>query len=107
LTSGASSLATGISNMIQQKNEGTLTTANKIINVTDIIGGSLGMISPITGMIGSTATGIASNVAKGVTTGIGVASKINTGIGMADSVPNSISQIFRGKDAYDKYMNIS
>jgi hypothetical protein len=40
LTSGALSVATGIHNMIQQKNEGTLTTANKIENITDIVGGA-------------------------------------------------------------------
>jgi hypothetical protein len=105
MTSGMISLATGVSNMIQQKQEGKLTTANKISNITDIIGGALGMISPVSGIIGSTATGIASKVASTATTVMNVVDKANTVVGMTASVPNTISQTFRGRDAYDQYMN--
>jgi hypothetical protein len=106
-TSGAMSLSTGIADMIQQKHDGTLTTANKIGNITNIIGGALGMAGPVTGLIGSGLSGAAqtaANVAKTVISGVG---KVNSVIGAAASVPNTISNIFRGRDTYDNYMNLT
>jgi AMMECR1 domain-containing protein len=56
VTSGAMALASGISNMVQEKQAGTLTTANKIANITDIVSGSIGMAAPVVGAIADEAT---------------------------------------------------
>jgi hypothetical protein len=101
-TGGAMSLASGISNMIQQKQEGTLTTANKIVNITDIIGGSLGMAGPIASAVSSEAGAIASaaeSVSEGIQNAEGVGSQaIST---MAKVIPQTkvvslVSQVAKG-----------
>jgi hypothetical protein len=124
------SMASGISNMIQQKQSGTLTTANKIGNITDIVGGALGIASPVVGAIGSevaTAAGkgvmgvgeiigsqAASNVARltNIAKGVDIAKKVIGGaevgnfiVNNAATLPNTISQAVRGKDFYDNNMN--
>jgi hypothetical protein len=109
ITSGAMSVADGVSNMIQQKNEGKLTTANKIDNITNIVSGSLGMAAPVAGLIGSQASMIGSNfvskAANLVEKGISTAEKVSDGINAIATVPNSISQVVRNKDYYDNNMN--
>jgi hypothetical protein len=111
MTSGAMSIAGGINNMIQQKQNHTLTTANKIGNITDIIGGSLGIVAPAIGLIGDAAQAVGgtaqsvTKIADLVDRGIGVAEKANSVINAAATIPNTVSQIFRKKDYYDNNMN--
>jgi hypothetical protein len=88
LTSGAMGLSSRISNMIQQKREGTLTTANKIGNISNIVGRTLGMVSPLIGIIGSETSNVIRNAVKVISAG-------NSIIGNAAIVPNMISQTFR------------
>jgi hypothetical protein len=109
VTSGLTSLATGVSDMVTQKYDGTLTTANKIENITNIVGGALGMLGPVAETIGLSANigAKAARIASTTSKVLGGLDKVNTVVGMTASVPNTISNIFRGRDAYDNYMSLT
>jgi hypothetical protein len=68
ITAGVLGVANGVTNMIE--NKGQMNTMDKVSNVSEIVGGALGMVAPFAGeispMIANAVTGI-----KGVNTAIG------------------------------------
>jgi hypothetical protein len=68
ITAGVLGVANGVTNMIE--NKGQMNTMDKVSNISEIVGGALGMASPFVSAINPIVSGAMTGI-KGVNTAIG------------------------------------